>query len=307
MCRVSCRVSNESFSWFALQTRQYLFCREKDSFGTASESYLHGLVSRYSQIIDNLSVVVVFGSVYPMIIPAGFLAIMGRTFADGRLVRKVSSACPNVVLLPLCRALCLTAWGLLHGAQALADGSHARWIPQDARGLPSSAVVLMLVLYSLFLAFFFGLGMLPSVLYACPAAVCLRCVSHTLGVRYWLFLLPITLLGLIAIKFQLPEKVGQCCAHVSSAANARPPAPMPARSASSRRRADDDGGLGYRQLSAEELAKGAMTEPIDAPTGFARSRSGSDGSLTGVGGRLLVGSRYCVAMDGCLGRCFFGQ
>lgn len=113
MCRASCGVSNESFSWFALQTRQYLFCREKDSFGTASESYLHGLVSRYSQIIDNLSVVVVFGSVYPMIIPAGFLAIMGRTFADGRLVRKVSSACPNVVLLPLVPCVVLDSTGLV--------------------------------------------------------------------------------------------------------------------------------------------------------------------------------------------------
>ena len=48
-------------------------------------------MSRYSQIIDNLAVVVVFGSVYPMVVPAGLLALLGRTYADTRLVRKVRS------------------------------------------------------------------------------------------------------------------------------------------------------------------------------------------------------------------------
>ena len=96
--------SNSKFAAFALQARRYLCCRERDAFGTASESYLHGLVSRYSQIIDNLAVVVVFGSVYPMVVPAGLLALLGRTYADTRLVRKVCSV-PNRVWAVVCVAV----------------------------------------------------------------------------------------------------------------------------------------------------------------------------------------------------------
>lgn len=81
-------------------------------------------------------VVVIFGAVCPMVVPVGLLAIAGRTYADQRLIEK----------------------GVL-------DGNHRFWEPQGARGLPNSAVVLILFVYCLFLFFFFAAGLVPSALY----------------------------------------------------------------------------------------------------------------------------------------------
>lgn len=156
------------FKTCMLSVRRTLCCSHRTTFGTESEHFLATLVPKYSQIIDNLGVspslcgsfgwlvlcgpltphllrgllpalpqvVVIFGAVCPMVVPVGLLAIAGRTYADQRLIEK----------------------GVL-------DGNHRFWEPQGARGLPNSAVVLILFVYCLFLFFFFAAGLVPSALY----------------------------------------------------------------------------------------------------------------------------------------------
>jgi len=145
--------------------------------------------------------------------------------------------------------------------------------------------------------------------------------------RYLAFLLPVTVVGLALVKLDALGYVIRCCNHVSDTNNnrhleaeaslLRTRFNTGSSSDSAHSHSSQDGSTGgpdawVRSLSGEELLASSLTDTPPGSGGIARSnsggsnsrgqagssssyeppnarpRSGSDGSLTGVGGRLLT-------------------